>query len=219
MSSNHPPTLAKWLLRHFGSSPNNEVAIGDLDERYRQGLSYLWYWKQAVGAIVVSFFNEVWGHKLLAVRALLIGWIIKVVWISAFKVSYGQPPWRLFNGGIEASVLIALIGVFTLMGTGWIISRTHRAHFRAMVLLFIAMELIGIPLAAFAHGTFGFYYWILPMTKITNAAMYHLGIVKPAAGRWTSAGIMVMSILIGAGFFRNMRDSGPQEIHFEIKRV
>jgi hypothetical protein len=50
------------------------------------------------------------------------------------------------------------------------------------------------------------------MTKISNAAMYHLGIVKPAAAMWTSAGIMVMSILIGAGFFRNMREAGPQAL-------
>jgi hypothetical protein len=212
MRSNLPPTVAKWLLRHFGSSPNNESTIGDLDERYRQGRSSLWYWKQAVGAIVVSFFNEVWGHKLLAVRALLIGWMIKIVWISIFKVSYGQPPWRLFNGSIETSLLIALTGVFTLMGTGWIIARTHPVHYRAVVLLFVAVELIGIPLSAFAGGTFGFYYWILPMTKISNAAMYHLGIVKPAAAMWTSAGVMVMSILIGAGFFRNMRDAGPQAL-------
>ena len=60
MRSNQPPSIAKWLLRHFGSSPNNEAVIGDLDERYRQGRSYLWYWKQAFQAIATSFFNEVW---------------------------------------------------------------------------------------------------------------------------------------------------------------
>jgi hypothetical protein len=25
--------LAKWLLNHFGCSPNNDAIIGDLDER------------------------------------------------------------------------------------------------------------------------------------------------------------------------------------------
>ena len=32
-----PPQIANWLLRHFGSSPNNDAVIGDLNERYRQG--------------------------------------------------------------------------------------------------------------------------------------------------------------------------------------
>src|SRR3954452_15065875 len=103
MRSNEPPVLARWLLRHFGSSPNTEAAIGDLDERYRQGRSYLWYWKQAFQAVVASFFNEVWGHKLLAIRALVIGWIIKVMWMSVFKVSCGPPPSRLFHEEIGTS--------------------------------------------------------------------------------------------------------------------
>src|SRR5215469_11218081 len=84
------------------------------------------------------------GHKLLAIRALLIGWTIKVTWMSVFKSTYGRPPWRLFfHEGIETSLLIGLIGVLTMMGSGWIIARTHRAHYRANVLLFISVEVIG----------------------------------------------------------------------------
>ena len=33
------PGTAKWLLRHFGASANNESVIGDLTERYRDGRS------------------------------------------------------------------------------------------------------------------------------------------------------------------------------------
>jgi len=35
------PGIAKWLLRHFGASANNESVIGDLTERYRDGRSVL----------------------------------------------------------------------------------------------------------------------------------------------------------------------------------
>jgi hypothetical protein len=197
MRSNQPPSIAKWLLRHFGCSRNNEAVIGDLDERYRQGRSYLWYWKQTFQAIATSFFNEVWGHKMLAIRALLIGWIIKVIWMSVFKSTYGRPPWRLYFEGIETSLLIGLIGVLTMMGSGWIIARTHRAHYRAMVLLFIAVEVIG----GLSHGVFSFYYWTPPMGKIINAVLYHVGIIRPAPTMWESVAIMVMSVLFGAGFF------------------
>src|SRR5262249_4451410 len=75
------PALAKWLLRHFGCGVNNDAVIGDLDERHGQGRSHLWYWRQALQAIVTSFFQEVWGHKLLAIRALLLGWMIKAFWV------------------------------------------------------------------------------------------------------------------------------------------
>jgi hypothetical protein len=210
MNQNQPPKAATWLLRHFGSSPNNESVIGDLDERYRQGRSYFWYWRQAFQAIVASFLNEVCPHKLLAIRTLVIGWIIKVMWFSIFTHTYGRPPQRLFHEGIETTLLLALIAVLAMMGSGWIIARTHPSHYRAMVLLFVAVEVIGIPLTAFSDGMFGFYYWVLPVTKITNAALFHYGIIRPVAAMWTSAGIMAMSILIGAGFFRTVRGTGSQ---------
>jgi hypothetical protein len=98
-----------------------------------------------------------------------------------------------------------------MLGSGWIIARTHPAHYGAMVLLFVAVEVIGIPLKAFASSVSGFYYWILPMTKITNAVFYHFGVVTPVA-MWVSAGITVMSILIGAGFFRSVRGTGSQAL-------
>src|SRR5262249_3227875 len=45
MLSTHPPRLARWLLNHFGCSPNNEALIGDLDEQYRKRHSRRWYWR------------------------------------------------------------------------------------------------------------------------------------------------------------------------------
>jgi hypothetical protein len=197
MRSAQPPAFAHWLVKTFGCSPNNDAVIGDLDERYHQGHSYIWYWKQAFQAIATSFFNEVWGHKLLAIRALLSGWIIKVMWMSVFESTYGRPPQRLFHEGIETSLLIGLVGVLTMMGSGWIIARTHRAHYRALVLLFIAVEVIG----GFSNGRFSFYYWTPPMGKIITAVLYHVGIIRPAAAQWEGAAIMVMSVLFGAGFF------------------
>ena len=31
MRTNQPPRIASWLLRHFGSSPNNDAVMGDLN--------------------------------------------------------------------------------------------------------------------------------------------------------------------------------------------
>ena len=87
MRSAQPPKIPTWLLRHFGCSPHNAAVIGDLDERYRRGRSPIWYWRQAAAAIVVSFFQEVRSHKLLTVRAIVVGWGVFVVSRYGFNLT------------------------------------------------------------------------------------------------------------------------------------
>ena len=75
MRSDQPPRIAKWLLLHFGSSPNNQSILGDLDERYREAQSQLWYWRQTVYALTASLWSQVSTQKWLALRAIALGWI------------------------------------------------------------------------------------------------------------------------------------------------
>ena len=70
MRSEEPPKIARWLLSHFGSSPNNTAVIGDLDERYRQRCSGVWYWRQVMLAIVVSTFKDIVSQRLGEIRGL-----------------------------------------------------------------------------------------------------------------------------------------------------
>jgi hypothetical protein len=81
-----PPKLARWLLRNFGCSPNNDAVIGDLDERYSQGRSHLWYWRQVFIAIITSLYSEVRTQKLHAVRTLILGWFLlfPLSWLREF---------------------------------------------------------------------------------------------------------------------------------------
>ena len=74
MTSKKPPRVATWMLKRFGSGPNNDSVLGDLAEQYLQKDSAMWYWRQAMKAIPVSFFKEIQGHKWIAARALLTGW-------------------------------------------------------------------------------------------------------------------------------------------------
>lgn len=69
------PSIARWLLQHFGSSPNNDAIMGDIAEQYAQGRSRIWYWQQVVTAIAISMIRECWNHKLLAGQALVRGWL------------------------------------------------------------------------------------------------------------------------------------------------
>ena len=64
------PTVA------FGEGgPTLDAIVGDLRERFLTHPSRFRYWRQVMLTIVVSAFAEIRAHKLLAVRAVLIGGI------------------------------------------------------------------------------------------------------------------------------------------------
>jgi hypothetical protein len=167
----------------------------------------------------VSFFNEVSTHKLLSLRALLVAWFTKMIWLSPYLYVYGRPSggvpaMQMFSHGMAPSSYTFLIGIFAMMSSGWIIAQTHRAHYRAMVLLYIVVELVGA-LLTFITGSavFGFYYWTFPLTQTLYAFFSHFGIFNFIGTLWASIGITVVSILIGAGFFRRDRGDASQELN------
>jgi len=71
--------MATWMLKHFGSGSNNDAVLGDLAEQYVQNGSTMWYWRQAMQAIPVSFFREIRAHKVTAAKALLTGWVLWIL--------------------------------------------------------------------------------------------------------------------------------------------
>jgi hypothetical protein len=99
MRSPVPPRMARWLLNHFGCGPNNDAVIGDLNERYRQGRSYVWYWKQVLTAIAAGLHHSrrtltsaspSWAipsrlSLLYGVAALL--WQRRCCWLEVFSES------------------------------------------------------------------------------------------------------------------------------------
>jgi hypothetical protein len=197
MTSNQPPRIAAWLLRHFGCGPNNDVVIGDLEERYSRGRSPLWYWRQVLAAMLVSFIQEVWNHKLLTVRAIAVGWAIDVVSRHVFDVTAELLNalgswWRFWRFDWMTIALqfpeIVLIGVFT----GWLIARRNRQSQKAMVLVyatyFIVLHAAGF-VGRFLTGM-SFQGFIFGMS-----AMVATGV----------------GILFGGGLFSGRRDSGGSE--------
>jgi hypothetical protein len=47
-----PPTIAAWMLKHFGSGPDNDTLLGDLAEQYQRNGNTMWYWRQALTAML-----------------------------------------------------------------------------------------------------------------------------------------------------------------------
>lgn len=84
-----PPRLAVWLLRNFGSSPNNESLLGDLNERLRQGRSRIWYWRQVGIALVVGAQTKVLRKDRVLMRQVLT-WILVLAGVFSLGVWTGK---------------------------------------------------------------------------------------------------------------------------------
>ena len=156
---NQPPALAHWLLRHFGCSANNEAVVGDLDERYRNGRSRRWYWSQVLIALIVGFIEDIWRHKLFALRAVFVGMIFLHLIAGTLFPAFG----RLIYGFVLAAtksdgqlplwiyIAFALVACLTGVTSGWLTGRFHRDHERTAMLLYtlsVVLYLVGFGFVA-----------------------------------------------------------------------
>jgi hypothetical protein len=149
MSPIHPPRVATWLLQRLLSAPQRDSLIGDLFEQLHGGRSRWWYWRQAIAAIALGTLRDGRANKLLALRALAIGWVS--YFLGAFAANALTMTTRM-----RVSELLAEAGYFSNTGhfwaarvpgtvfpyaaclvTGWIVGRLHR-HTASAVLLYAA---------------------------------------------------------------------------------
>ena len=70
----HPPRLAAWFLRHFCPNRNREAITGDLLERFGEGRSGGWFWRQVLVAILAGIANRfrLWTEICVAAGQYLI---------------------------------------------------------------------------------------------------------------------------------------------------
>ena len=154
MSASQPPRLATWLVQHLGSGPRRESLVGDLIEQYRNGRSATWYWRQVLTAILIGVTRDVRAHKLLAIRAVAIGWLCYVlfsfpvnwlfgvtrVWVTSWLVDTGRYSfwWVFWSGRLPGTLFVYV----ACAASGWIVARLHQGHSAAMVCLYGATVLL-----------------------------------------------------------------------------
>jgi hypothetical protein len=224
MNAARPPRLAVWLLRRFGSSPNNAAIIGDLDEQYRRGRSLLWYWRQVLLAIAEGFVAEIRLHKLLAIGALLIGNLFKIVTtylldLVARYVARQRHAWETPNLLLSSLVVTILLCAISAR----IVALLHRPHERATVFAFAAWQFLpSLPLLGFVaaqlswiHEFGGRLHVILWNTSGATALDGVCGVCTSPS--WygffliaTSALITVISLLVGSGVLEDESDVQPK---------
>ncbi len=140
MSARQPPRFATWLALHLLSGRRRDSLVGDLLERYGERPSNGWYWRQVLLAIVASATRDVAEHKVLALRALLVGWTL--YYVSAEIVIRVLPTVRTWVGHWTPASFWADHIPFSLLVdsacamSGWLVARLHRRTAVGMVSLF-----------------------------------------------------------------------------------
>jgi hypothetical protein len=75
----NPPRSAIWLLRHAYPGSDNQPLTGDLVEKFREGRSHGWFWKQVLIAIIVGVLGEMrgyWPQFCYAIAGTAMPWIV-----------------------------------------------------------------------------------------------------------------------------------------------
>ena len=154
MAVRRPPPVATWLLRNLGSGAANEQLLGDLTEEHAKGQSSVWFWRQAVAAIVLSFAAESRAHKWVIARGVVVGygcWTL-MNYISRLGLTVIELlgwPWprhpvtvyedfgrRMPVGTVQMDMWTYLVGpllslfaaVLVACISGWLVGRLHQKH-------------------------------------------------------------------------------------------
>jgi hypothetical protein len=189
--------IARWLLSHFGCSPNNDAVIGDLDERYRAGgCSGVWYWTQAFIALVLGLIKEILSNKLLAILAVLQGGAVKAAWIAVINDSRSLPWVHKAEDDLRICMAFAILTVATCAASAWLVGRVSDPHGRAMVLFYLLVELASVP-AMFVFR----YLWVWPFSMAVDIGLRHLGEGPTVLAFWLGMVLMTLTIILGSGKF------------------
>jgi hypothetical protein len=145
MKTLEPPRLSTWLLERLAPRHKRESLIGDLREQYHEGRSAWWYRRQVLTTIVAGIAADIRVHKLLAVRAFIVGCAAFFLLVSSYEaLRYAlvidwdlapRKPELLRQAVVYYGVPFEIIMCPGLAFTGWTIARWHREYPGAMVIL------------------------------------------------------------------------------------
>jgi len=117
----HPPRLAIWLLRHLCPGRNREAITGDLLERFAEGRSDGWFWRQVLVAVLVGAASQFKLLTEICFAAAGTALIWSVPWGQIFPInamSSGLMSWGerfLWIGAIEITTALVVLPLFATL--------------------------------------------------------------------------------------------------------
>jgi len=157
MRNSEPPRLSTWLLERVGPRHRRESVLGDLREQIYRGRSAWWYRRQVAATILVGLTADLAAHKLLAVRALAIGWSALYLvnrfvgpYLREFRMTlfsrWGSSLWGdsevLRQLWVYYGFPFQLVTCLIFMAIGWMVAGLHRRRLPGVIVLFSATLLI-----------------------------------------------------------------------------
>jgi hypothetical protein len=132
--------------------------VGDLREQLHRGRSVWWYRRQVFATILVGLAGDVAAHKLLAVRAVVIGWsamyllvfqfigrLIQETRLTLFS-RWGSALWGdsevLRQLWVYYGLPFQLVVCLIFIAIGWMVAGLHRRQLPGIVIVFSATLLI-----------------------------------------------------------------------------
>ena len=154
MTVTRSPRVLTWLLERFLSGPERESVIGDLIEQHRRGRSSWWLWRQGIGSVIASVLCQSREHKVLALRAVVVGMVVlKLLSLAASPVTrwVGISFWnwtlehdldtlRVAFYQHSGFILLFLKPCLFWLIAGYVVARTHREREMAMVIAFVVFQ-------------------------------------------------------------------------------
>jgi len=197
-----PPRFATMLLRRL-PPPAAEALLGDLLEEYVAVRSGAWYTRQVIAAIVVSAVGGIARHKLVALRAIVVGWVVLLLFFgtagdvlaggSRHWISYRIDDFGLWVFGSDTWQVVRFLppwfcGFFI---AGALVGRTHRVHAAAMLAAFILSVLTVMAGAAIL-------VWVYPYPTPVPHALFYV-IVTALPFFWWAGFVLVPLVILLAG--------------------
>lgn len=174
------PAIPAWFVDHVACSLDNNALLGDLAERFAEGRSAAWYWKQAAVSIIASLFAQIRREPSTILRGVTAGWLI--YWPLGYVIfhfgfyelalvslqvddpdlligSWAPPVWYhtakfgtiyTYGANLIATALMVGISVFS----GWILSALFRPSSRAVLLVFSVTVLVSWVFYSATRGGF-----------------------------------------------------------------
>jgi len=144
-----PPRVAVWCLTHLARSERGRAILGDLLERFEEGESRAWFWRQTLAALAYGSARAARDHGATFAAALIATTVLffvmhivnpyftgKMIYFQTHGMLELDPQWSQRWGWRIALMMIGLLQTmswFALMG--WLVTRIHRAQPRLVVLV------------------------------------------------------------------------------------